>query len=119
MNERNKLILQRYLGHFAPALIIIFQILSFIAVFVPLHFLDLSFWGYIGLMTLLFLPTIGSILEFILYCITFSTVISEPFSFWIVLYYISLAVFLLTTVFPVFIDIIISVANMISRHRNS
>lgn len=115
-----KFYLQTTLGGFGTFLYMIIQALMVGSLFVPLFFLDLSsWWGYAGLIILLCLPLWGSILDVVLYYITFPTVIAEPFSFRIVLYYISLAVFLLTTVLPVFIDIIISVADMISRHRNS
>lgn len=114
MNERIKFILWSSLGTFGQVLFVAYQILSLVAIFVPLLFLDLSIWIHFVLCILLFMPTLGPISEFILYCITFPVVLSEPLSFWTVLYYISIATFMI----PKVIGIVILIIEKISERRN-
>ena len=112
-----KFYLQTTLGVFGTVLYVVFQTLMFISLFVPLLFLEVSsWWVHFGLILLLFTPLLGSILDVVLYCITFPTVIGEPTSFWTVAYFISFALFILTAVIPTIINLVIAIIDRCSRH---
>lgn len=84
---------------------VIYCLISTILLFMPLVFLDLNiFIDAILIFVIIYIPFIGGICEFILWLLSFFVVLNEPFNVFIALYYVALAIYVLTTLLPFIIS---------------
>lgn len=81
----------------------------------PMLFLDLNFWGYFILSIIILIPFIGGITQLILWCITIPTVIYEPFSALVCLYYIGLVIYVCAYAIPFIMSLIGVIVNFIAN----
>lgn len=85
---------------------IVYYAISCILFFMPLVFLDFNFIiDIILIFVMLSVPFIGQLCELILWIWSLFIVLKEPFSGFILVYFIALAIYVFTTVLPFIISL--------------
>ena len=115
MREKVKEYLGGTFGVIGVVLYYLLGIALWILSLAPMAFLDLTFLGYCILTMLILIPFIGNITHLVLWCITFSTVIAEPFSTATHLYYIGFVVYVLGYAIPFIMSIVAAIVESFRR----
>lgn len=115
MREKIKEFMVGTLGTLGIVLYYLLGIALWILSLMPIYFLDLPFWGYFILIMIATIPSVGDLLLLVLWCITFPTILEEPFSTVVCLYYIGLADFVIAYLIPTLISIIGAIITMFRR----
>lgn len=95
------------LGNFG---VVLYYIIGFLVTLMPMMFFHLPVWLFF-LLSIVFqfviqIPIFGNIIHLGLWIWSFINVLSEPFDFWVVLYYIALAVYVAVFLIPTIIAFI-------------
>ena len=95
-------------GSMGVAGMIVWFLIGVVFAFLPLAFLNLSFWlELIIIFVILSIPYIGGLTELGIWVQSFIVVLSQPMSGWIIFYYIVFAIYFFTKPLPVVANIVI------------
>ena len=112
-----KFYLETTLGKLGAFLYRVLQLLILASMFAPFLFFSGPIWIYIILIIILLIPGIGSWMEFILYCMTFTYAIAEPVSTKVIIYYVALGIYVLTGIIPTIISLISLIIEKIAYRK--
>lgn len=96
---------------------VLWFIVSLWFTFTPIIFLDISFW--ITLLLTAVILIVGDIVALPLWIWSFVVVVSEPIDGWSIAYFITFAVYALTTIIPTAITILQSIIVLIASKFNN
>lgn len=88
---------------------ILWFILGALLMFAPLVFLDMPFWAsLLIIIAIMYIPIIGDITNFAIWIWSFVVVISEPIDGWSIAYFIIFGIYVLTSIIPTVIQLILT-----------
>lgn len=87
---------------------ILYFLIASVLAFIPLSILQFSFWiNILIILAILCVPVLGDIAEFLLWVYSFPKAISGEQDIWAIIYYIGLAMYVITSLLPTVINWII------------
>lgn len=87
----------------------IWFIIGALLMFAPLVFLDISFWvSLLLIIVIMYIPIIGDITNFVIWIWAFVVVLSESIDGWSIAYFIIFGIYILTSVLPTVIQLILT-----------